>query len=65
MDREGTIRWMPPRTLSRIAGPLGLAIVLVLALVAPALACDPRLSDLRDSRTWPDAPEEPDLGLRP
>jgi hypothetical protein len=55
---------MPPRSLTRVAAPVGLAVLLVLALVAPALACDPRLSDLRDARTWPDAPESEDLGLR-
>jgi hypothetical protein len=55
---------MPPRPLVRVAAPLALTCLLVLSVVGPALACDPRLSDLRDSRTWPDAVESPDLGSR-
>jgi hypothetical protein len=55
---------MPPRTLIRVVAPLGLAVLLVLSVIGPALACDPRLSDLRDSRTWPDAVETTDLGYR-
>jgi hypothetical protein len=55
---------MPPRTLIRVVAPLGLAVLLVLSVIGPALACDPRLSDLRDSRTWPDAVETTDLGSR-
>jgi hypothetical protein len=55
---------MPPHTLIRVVAPLGLAVLLVLSVVGPALACDPRLTDLRDSRTWPDAVETTDLGSR-
>jgi hypothetical protein len=53
---------MPPHSSVRVAASLGLALLLVLSVAGPALACDPRLSDLRDSRSWPDAVDGQDLG---
>ncbi len=55
---------MPTRPMVRLAASLGLAALVVLSVVGPALACDPRLSDLRDSRTWLDPGEGADLGAR-
>ena len=40
--------------VTRALASTGLAVLLAAAIVGPAFACDPRLSDLRDSRTFAD-----------
>jgi hypothetical protein len=41
---------------------LGLALLLVAGIAGPAFACDPRLSDLHDGRTWGDPDVSLDVG---
>ena len=43
---------------TRLLAPLGLSAVLLAALAGPAFACDARLSDLRESRTYGPQPEQ-------
>jgi hypothetical protein len=49
------------RARVRVVAPLALSALLTLGLAAPAFACDPRLSELHDSRTWSE-PASDDLG---
>ena len=39
----------------RALAPVGLAMLMIAGIAGPALACDPRLADLHDSRSYPDA----------
>ena len=43
---------------TRLLVPVGLSGVLLAAIAGPAFACDPRLSDLRESRTYGPQPEQ-------
>ena len=49
----------------RLLAPLGLALLLLAGVAGPALACDPRLADLHDARTWGDPATSDDLGALP
>ena len=42
-------------TARRALAPVGLAMLMIAGIAGPALACDPRLADLHDSRSYPDA----------
>ena len=50
------------RGIRRIAAALGLALLLLAGIAGPAFACDPRLSDGHDGRTWSDPNTSQDLG---